>query len=75
MRAESAKAESTAKRSHFTRERESARGGARASCLLSKSAKGTSCYVALRFQTEKLILNDGKEDQSNRETLGCHPEQ
>ena len=34
-----------------------------------KAARGTSYYIALRFQTEKLVLNDGKEEQSNRETL------
>lgn len=34
-----------------------------------KAARGASSYIALRFQTEKLVLTDGKEEPSNGETL------
>lgn len=75
MRTESEKAKSTAKRSHSLE-----KGKVREAELVphvyrAKAARGTSCYAALRFQTEKLLLNHGREEQSNRETLGCHPEQ
>jgi len=33
-----------------------------------KAARGASPDIALRFQTEKLVLKGGKEEQSNGKT-------